>query len=98
MATEAIDTTRLDTRRATGRRFRLSRDFGLSVVLGILGLLTFVPVIMLLELSFKDQQQMAVSQWLPALPLYIRNYAKAFALMWPYMINSVVFVVGAVDD
>ena len=66
------------------------------IVLTFLGFLTFVPVIMLLQLSFKDMQQMADAMWLPALPLHFNNYAKAFFTMVPYMINSVLFVLGTV--
>jgi ABC-type glycerol-3-phosphate transport system permease component len=62
----------------------------------VLGLLTFVPLIMLLELSFKSQQQMADAMWLPAWPLHFQNYIKAWYIIQPYMINSVVFSLGTV--
>ena len=84
-------------RPATKRRFRVSRDFWLVTVLSILGFLTFVPVLMLLQLSFKDDQQMASSMWLPVLPLHLRNYSKAWAVMGPYMRNSLFFVTGTVS-
>lgn len=79
------------------RRFRIRQDWIIATILSILGLLTFVPVIMLLELSFKSQQQMADSMWLPTWPLRLANYAKASRVMGPYMINSAVFVVGTVS-
>ncbi len=78
------------------RRWRIKSDWIISLVLGILGFLTFVPVIMLLELSFKDMQQMAEAMWLPTWPLHWVNYIKAWRAMEPYMINSVIFVVGTV--
>lgn len=80
----------------TARRWRIKSDWIISLVLGILGFLTFVPVIMLLELSFKDMQQMAEAMWLPTWPLHWINYVKAWRAMEPYMINSVIFVVGTV--
>lgn len=82
--------------RPTARRWRIKSDWIISLVLGILGFLTFVPVIMLLELSFKDMQQMAEAMWLPTWPLHWINYVKAWRAMEPYMINSVAFVVGTV--
>jgi ABC-type glycerol-3-phosphate transport system permease component len=84
------------TARPTGRHTRFRFQWGLVITLSILGFLTFIPVIMLLQLSFKDMQQMADSMWLPAFPLYAVNYQKAFNLMVPYMINSVLFVLGTV--
>jgi multiple sugar transport system permease protein/raffinose/stachyose/melibiose transport system permease protein len=84
------------TVRPAGRRVRFRFQWGLVIALSILGFLTFIPVIMLLQLSFKDMQQMADSMWLPAFPLYVNNYAKAFFLMVPYMMNSVLFVLGTV--
>jgi multiple sugar transport system permease protein/raffinose/stachyose/melibiose transport system permease protein len=96
MATEIVPIGKSTVGRASRRRFRPSRDTNIAIILGILGFITFLPVIMLLELSMKDEQQMAVAQWLPTLPLHLLNYAKAFNLMWPYMVNSALFVVGTV--
>lgn len=85
------------TRPIPRRTFRWKSDWSLSVILAILGFITFMPVLMLLELSFKDQQQMATSMWLPVLPLHVMNYVKAYNVIIPYMINSVVFVLGTVS-
>ncbi len=76
---------------------RRGQDWPLVTVLGILGLLTFLPVIMLLELSFKSPQQMADSMWLPTLPLRMVNYAEAWLVMAPYTVNSIVYVIGTVS-
>ncbi|MBM3190938.1 MAG: carbohydrate ABC transporter permease, partial [Chloroflexi bacterium] len=78
------------------RRGPLNHDLGIGIVLGILGFLTFVPVIMLLQLSVKTEQQMANSMWLPTWPMRLINYRRAAAIMGPYMINSLVFVLGTV--
>ena len=84
------------TLRSSVRRWRIKSDWVISLVLGILGFLTFVPVFMLLELSVKDMQQMAEAMWLPTWPLHWVNYVKAWRAMQPYMINSVLFVAGTV--
>jgi ABC-type glycerol-3-phosphate transport system permease component len=78
------------------RRLRIPGDWVLSAILGLLGFLTFVPVLMLLQLSLKSQQQMADSMWLPTTPFRWVNYVKASRVMGPYMINSAVFVLGTV--
>ena len=78
------------------RRFRIQRDLIIGLVLGILGFVTFVPVIMLLQLSLKTEQQMADAMWLPTLPLRFRNYDQASRIMGPYMLNSLIFVAGTV--
>jgi len=64
------------------------------ITLAILGFLTFVPLIMLLQLSVKSEQQMADSMWLPTWPMRFQNYDRASRIMLPYMINSLTFVVG----
>ena len=92
----SIATPAKTTYGAAGRRSPFRFQWGIVIVLSLLGFLTFVPVLMLLQLSFKDMQQMADSMWLPAFPLYFNNYPKAFYLMIPYMMNSVLFVLGTV--
>ncbi len=81
---------------STKRGFRWRGDWTIALVLLFLGFLTFIPLIMLLELSLKSQQQMADAMWLPAWPLYFKNYAKAWIVMQPYMVNSLNFSLGAV--
>src|SRR5512134_2302449 len=78
------------------RRFGRRGDLPIILVLGGLGFISFVPIIMLLQLSFKDMQQMADAMWLPAWPLHLKNYAKAFLVIKPYLLNSVIFVTGTV--
>ena len=82
---------------AAQRRRRISRDLPIAIVLSILGFLTFVPVLMLLQLSLKNEQQMADAMWLPTLPLRFSNYGKVYPLVGPYMVNSGIFVVGTVS-
>ena len=82
------------TKTSSGSLFK--ENWFVLATLIILGFITFIPVLMLLQLSFKDMQQMADSMWLPVFPLHLRNYEKSFWLMVPYMMNSVLFVLGAV--
>jgi len=83
--------------RRTANPWRFVRgDWPIALVLLILGFLTFVPLLMLLELSFKSQQQMADAMWLPTWPMYVKNYAKAWNVMQLYMINSLNFALGSV--
>ena len=92
--TQQAHATALPTvRHPARRRFRIPRDWFLATVLGILGFITFVPVIMLLLLSFKDEQQMAVAMWVPTLPLHLVNYARAAFYTLPYFGNTATFVV-----
>jgi len=92
--TQQAHTTALPTaRHPARRRFRIPRDWFLVTVLGILGFITFVPVIMLALLSFKDEQQMAVAMWVPTLPLHLVNYARAAFYTLPYFGNTATFVV-----
>ena len=88
--------TAMVRRHMASRWMTWNSDWPIAIVLLILGLLTFVPLIMLVELSLKSQQQMADAMWLPTLPLYLKNYAKAWNVMQPYMINSLSFSLGAV--
>jgi ABC-type glycerol-3-phosphate transport system permease component len=79
--------------RASRHRYTLGELLP-PITLTILGFLTFVPLIMLLQLSVKSEQQMADSMWLPTWPMRFQNYDRAARIMLPYMINSFTFVIG----
>jgi ABC-type glycerol-3-phosphate transport system permease component len=81
----------------SARRFRLPRDLSINLILGLLGFVTFVPVLMLLQLSLKGEQQMANSMWLPQFPLHFENYLTAYSQMIIPMINSLIYVGGTVS-
>lgn len=88
---------RISVRSTLRRRApRIPAGLPIGIILGVLGFLTFVPVIMLLTLSLKSQQQMADSMWLPTWPLRLRNYERAQLIMGPYMLNSFIYVLGTV--
>ena len=79
--------------RASGR---LS-DLLIGLILGIAGFITFVPVILLIEFAFKSRQQMADARWLPTLPLHLENFGRAWEVMAPGLLNSVIYVIGSVS-
>jgi len=88
-----MDTIEPSLRRGRAR-LRISGDVWRGLVLGVLGFITFLPIILLFELSFKSEQMMAESMWLPALPLRVRNYYYAWVFMARPMLNSIVYVIG----
>jgi len=77
-------------------RLRVPEGLVLTIVLGLCGFLTFLPVIMLLELSLKSQQQLAEHMWLPAWPFHFENYIGAWYALSPFLLNSLYFVLGTV--
>ena len=77
-------------------KLRISENLGLIVVLSLCGFLTFLPVIMLLMLSLKTEQQLAEQMWLPTWPLQWRNFIGAWYALKPFLLNSVIFVLGTV--
>ena len=92
--TESVVLHKSAGRSSSGSLFK--ENWFVLLVLIILGFITFIPVLMLLQLSLKDMQQMADSMWLPVFPLHFKNYEKSFWLMVPYIMNSVLFVLGSV--
>lgn len=92
--TESVVLHKSAGRSSSGSLFK--ENWFVLLTLIILGFITFIPVLMLLQLSLKDMQQMADSMWLPVFPLHFRNYEKSFWLMVPYIMNSILFVLGSV--
>jgi raffinose/stachyose/melibiose transport system permease protein len=65
-----------------GNIFRIS-------VLTLLGVLTFLPFIFAIIISFKDIFQFTHHPFLPTLPLAFENYTIAFQLVIKYITNSI---------
>jgi ABC-type glycerol-3-phosphate transport system permease component len=78
--------------RASGRL----NDLLSGLILGIAGFITFIPVTLLIEFAFKSRQQMADARWLPTLPLHFENFGRAWEVMAPGLLNSVIYVIGSV--
>ncbi len=64
-----------------------------------LGLIAFVglfPFLFMVVTSLKTNQQYYESWWLPALPLHLENYARAWTQIQPYFVTSVVVAAAAI--
>lgn len=59
-----------------------------NIVLIILGLLTFIPLLMLVNLSFKDANQFNLHRWTITFPFTLANYKDAWAAISKYIWNS----------
>ncbi|HZG85565.1 carbohydrate ABC transporter permease [Paenibacillus sp.] len=66
------------------------------IALASLLLLTLFPFYMLAISSFKFQDQMIHSFWVPAAPLHFENYVGAFLQTYPFIGNSIVITTGII--
>lgn len=84
----------------TARRARLTRtrrsDALISVVLTVIAAAGLFPYLFMLLTSFKSNEQFYANYWLPAFPLQLDNYARAWEQIQPYMFISVVVAVLAI--
>jgi multiple sugar transport system permease protein/raffinose/stachyose/melibiose transport system permease protein len=60
-----------------------------TIVLTVLGLLTFLPFIFALVISFKDIFQFTHHPFMPTFPLAFENYTIAYRLVIQYIFNSI---------
>jgi ABC-type glycerol-3-phosphate transport system permease component len=63
-------------------------DWPLNTILLIFALLTYIPFILVVVNSFKDNGQYLSQLWLPTLPLHPENYIAAFPPIWETILNS----------
>lgn len=77
--------------RRRGRGWR--RDWPLNLALLVLALLTYLPFVMMVQQSFKDNQQYFTSFWLPTFPLHFENYTKAFPIIYQTVLNTIMYAV-----
>lgn len=75
---------------APGRRRTSLRARGQIAGLIVLGLLTFLPVLIMLEISLKSVYQFNVYRWVPTFPWHLENYVTAWWQVAGYLWNSVV--------
>ncbi len=77
------------------RRSRRSRvwrqDAPLNLALLALALLTYIPFGFVVINSFKDARQFFTQFWLPAFPLHVENYVKAWPIISKSILNSAVY-------
>lgn len=82
-----------ETLRTPRRRRGWRRDWPLNLSLVALAVLTYLPFVMLIQQSFKDNRQFFAQFWLPSLPLHFENYGRAFPIIWHTTLNTLVYAV-----
>jgi ABC-type glycerol-3-phosphate transport system permease component len=71
------------------RRRRRRPQIGIKTTLIVLIAISLAPYLFMLITSFKTNQQFADSFWQLAFPLHPENYAVAWDLVSPYLLNSI---------
>ncbi|WP_198664442.1 carbohydrate ABC transporter permease [Jiangella endophytica] len=79
----------------TAQKGRNRPQVGIMVALTALVIVAFFPYLFMLLTSFKSKEQFAEQYWLPAWPLALDNYGKAFEQVAPYLFMT--FLVAAVS-
>lgn len=66
-------------------------DLPFQAVLILFGIATFVPLLLVIITSFKNNTQFYQNFWLPAFPLRFNNYEVAFSRIWRFIFNSIIY-------
>lgn len=66
-------------------------DFPLQAGLIVFGIITFFPLFVIVNSSFKNNTQFYKSFWGPSLPFHFVNYAIAFERVYRPILNSIVY-------
>jgi len=79
------------------RRVRIFRtgDWWHHILLVLLLVLMFLPLLMMLNISFKTLAQFSINPWGVTTPFHPENYARAFPIIWGYIWNS--FIVSGLS-
>jgi ABC-type glycerol-3-phosphate transport system permease component len=72
------------------------RDWHLNLILGILAIITYVPLVVVLFNSFKDTRQFFTQFWLPQWPLHLDGYSRAWPTISENLINTVIYTAPTV--
>jgi len=72
------------------RPFTRTGDWWHHLLLAALLFLMFVPIFMMVIISFKTLSQFDIQPYLPTVPLHPENYARAFAVVSKYIWNSMI--------
>lgn len=78
---------------STGKRRGWRRDWPLNVALLVLAICTYLPFVMLVQQSFKDNRQYFSQFWIPTFPLHFENYAKAWPIILHTTINTLIYAI-----
>jgi len=65
-------------------------DWWHHILLVILLILMFIPIIMMLNISFKTIAQFSMDPYFLTFPLHPENYERAFNIIWRYILNSII--------
>jgi len=68
----------------------LAAQLAIWTVLGVLLMLTFVPMLMMLIMSFRSNAQIYSNFWSPPSPWIFRNYILGFTAIIRYVANSLI--------
>lgn len=74
----------------TRRRSLILGDVGRHTVLIVAVLLMLIPTILMFVISMKDNNQFATDPYGLTFPFHVENYATAFRVLGPSLLNSVV--------
>jgi len=77
---------------------RLRRGLGESstyLLLIVLAVLTFLPLLLMAEVGFKDNNQFFTNFWLPSAPYHLDNFTAAWGEIAPYLWNSIIVSGGS---
>lgn len=69
----------------------LRHDLPFQAILILFGIATFVPLLLVVITSFKNNTQFYQDFWLPTFPLRFNNYAVAFSRIWRFIFNSIIY-------
>lgn len=86
-----------DSKASAGIRFNRNavRQSVLILCLAVLVVATLVPILFMFYSSLKSNSQILGSFWAPPSPPQWENYAEAFAGIWRYVVNTVLYAAGA---
>jgi ABC-type glycerol-3-phosphate transport system permease component len=88
----AVPTTRQQRQQQRGWR----RDWPLNTILLVLAVLTYVPLVLVVINSVKDNRQFFTNFWLPTFPFHFDNFIKAWPQISQSIMNSIVYSVPTV--
>ncbi|MBS4197004.1 carbohydrate ABC transporter permease [Lederbergia citri] len=80
----------------TKKRVKIRKDFSvpqiiLFLILACVLFLTLVPILLMIFISFKSNSQILGNFWGMPKPWLVANYKLAFAGIWKYIINTVLY-------
>ncbi|WP_283134617.1 carbohydrate ABC transporter permease [Rhizohabitans arisaemae] len=71
-------------------------DLLISIALTVIAFLGLFPYLFMVITSFKSTEQFYENYWLPAFPLHLDNYARAWEQIQPYMTVTLIVAAGTI--